>query len=132
MNALHHISDSDFTRYHFDTIRGQELAIVEEHLLWCLECVRREEEICAELERAHMDHISIDDLELYHLGHIADASTIAGIEQHVSECQHCADRTLAIQRFVHLVRDSEIREGQSGTHSGLASSPVHLCGRGGE
>jgi hypothetical protein len=47
MSELHHISDSDFVRYHFDTIRGPELAMVEEHLLWCIYCARREAKSCA-------------------------------------------------------------------------------------
>jgi len=52
MTELHHISDSDLTRYHFDAIRGPELAMVEEHLLWCLHCADREEISCAvRLER---------------------------------------------------------------------------------
>jgi len=47
MNELHHISDSDLTRYHCDAIRGPELAMVEEHLLSCLYFVHREEETSA-------------------------------------------------------------------------------------
>jgi hypothetical protein len=44
MTQLHHISDGDFARYHFDVMRGLELAMVEEHLLWCLYCLGREAE----------------------------------------------------------------------------------------
>jgi len=43
MNELHHISDCDFRRYHCDAIRGPELAMIEEHLLWCFHCQGREE-----------------------------------------------------------------------------------------
>ena len=73
MNQLHHISDGDFDRYHFDAIRGLELAMVEEHLLWCSYCRGREEKSCSMFgwkRAAHMNHISTDDLELYQLGHM--------------------------------------------------------------
>ena len=83
MAELHHISDADLTRYHFDAIRGPELAMVEEHLLWCLHCVHREEESCAEfgLKRAAIiNHISTDDLERFHLGRLSDAHAVTEIE----------------------------------------------------
>jgi hypothetical protein len=112
MSKLHHISDADLDRYHFDAIRGPELAMIEEHLLWCLHCVGREEKNLRnnrEKKRAHVGHISTDDLELYHLGNMTDAMAIGGIEQHISECPDCADRMMAIDRFVHLVRAGVIR-----------------------
>ena len=73
MAELHHISDSDLTRYHCDAIRGLELAMVEEHLLSCLYCAGREEKSCATSGRkgaATMNHISTDDLERFHLGRL--------------------------------------------------------------
>ena len=113
MTELHHISDSDFGRYHLDAIRGPELVMIEEHLFWCLDCVHREREICAASERkglVRMDHISTDDLERYHLDLITEAPTIAEIEQHLSECQECADRKLALERFINLVETGVIRD----------------------
>ena len=88
--------------------------MIEEHLLWCIDCVGREEEIlhCVrEKGRDHVDHISTDELGLYHSGDMTDTLAIARIEQHVSECQVCADRTLAIERFISLVRAGVIRNG---------------------
>jgi hypothetical protein len=114
MSELHHISDSDFVRYHFDTIRGPELAMVEEHLIWCVYCAGREAKSCAVFGwkgAALMDHVSTYDLELYHLRQLTDAQAIAAIEQHSLECQECADRMLAVKRFVLSVRAGEIRAG---------------------
>ena len=113
MNDLHHISSDDLNRYHFDAIRGPELAMVEEHLLWCLYCLDREE---ADLRghrkrRVHLHHISTYDLELFHLRQMTDAPAIAEIEQHVSECRECADRMLAVERFILSVQAGEIRAG---------------------
>ena len=34
---------------------------------------------------------STDDLESFHLGHMTDTLAITGIEQHISECQECAE-----------------------------------------
>jgi hypothetical protein len=59
--------------------------------------------------RAHLDHIATDDLERFHLGQVTDALATAGIEQHLAECRDCADRMLAIDRFIELVRAGEIR-----------------------
>ena len=36
---MHHITPDDLERYHFDHITGSELEIVEEHLLWCQDCL---------------------------------------------------------------------------------------------
>jgi hypothetical protein len=47
-------------------------------------------------------HISTDDLERYQRGQLDGDPLRAWIEQHVSECQQCADRMLAIERFVRL------------------------------
>jgi len=87
MSELHHLSDFDLNRYHFDAIRGAELAMVEEHLLWCLDCASRAEKSCVSFDwkgAAKMDHISTEDLELYHLGRVSDAHTVTNIEQHIS------------------------------------------------
>ncbi len=113
MSELHHISDGDLDRYHFDAIRGPELAMVEEHLLWCFHCQRREEKnlrCIREKRRADLGHITTDDLELYQLGRMTD-DQIAGIDHHLSECIDCEHRMLAIDRFVKLVRAGMIRAG---------------------
>jgi hypothetical protein len=34
----HHITDSDLERYYLGTFQGLELAMLEEHLLWCIPC----------------------------------------------------------------------------------------------
>jgi hypothetical protein len=112
MSELFHISFADFDRYHFDAIRGPELAMIEEHLVWCIHCQGREDQnsrSIQEIGRAEMDHVTTDDLELYQLGHVTGAPTITEIEQHVLQCQECADRMLAIERFIKLVRVGVIR-----------------------
>ena len=38
---LHHITDSDLERYYLGTFQGMELAMLEEHLLWCLSYAHR-------------------------------------------------------------------------------------------
>lgn len=44
MTELHHISDSDFRRYQLGEIKGPELTMFKEHLLWCLPCLDRAEQ----------------------------------------------------------------------------------------
>ena len=39
----HHISTDDLERYHLKRVRGLELAAIEEHLLWCHDCLDRME-----------------------------------------------------------------------------------------
>ena len=39
--TLHHISDSDLERYYTGTFEGMELALLDEHLLWCIFCCER-------------------------------------------------------------------------------------------
>ncbi len=56
-----------------------------------------------------MNHISTEDLERFLSGRVSDALAVTGIEQHLSECQECADRLLAIERFISLVRAGAIR-----------------------
>jgi hypothetical protein len=63
MSELHHISDCDLDRYHCEATTGPELAMLEEHLFWCVSCIGREEEI-REKGRSHVTHTSTDDLEL--------------------------------------------------------------------
>jgi hypothetical protein len=42
---MEHISDHDLERYHLGMVKDEaELAPLEEHLLWCPECVKRAEE----------------------------------------------------------------------------------------
>jgi hypothetical protein len=55
-------------------------------------------------ERAHVDHISTDDLERYGGGEITDVLLVARIEEHLAGCQECADRMLAVEKFLTLVR----------------------------
>jgi hypothetical protein len=83
MSKLHYISDGDLTQYHVDAIRGPELVRIEEHFLWCSYCIGREVKHLRKIRekgRAHMGHISTDELELYHLGLITDAIALAEIE----------------------------------------------------
>ena len=40
---LYHISTADLERYHRGKIRNlEELTMIEEHLLWCQDCIDRE------------------------------------------------------------------------------------------
>jgi hypothetical protein len=113
MSERHHISDCDFDRYHFDAVRGLELAVIEEHLLWCFHCQRREEENLAQhpgetAGTSHGPHLDRRSGTLQVGSHDRRPGP-AGIEQHMSECQQCADRMLAIDRFISLVRAGVIR-----------------------
>ena len=38
---LHHITRSDLESYYLGTFHGMELAMLEEHLLWCTSCAER-------------------------------------------------------------------------------------------
>jgi hypothetical protein len=40
-----HISEHDLERYQLDIMEEPELATIEEHLLWCQECLDRAEAI---------------------------------------------------------------------------------------
>ena len=109
---LYHISTHDLNRYNLSLMRQQELAVIEEHLLWCRDCLDRSEDNLLNLRekvRTHVDHISIDDLERYNLGHFQDVPTLAELEQHLSECRDCADRKLALDWFIHLVKTGVIK-----------------------
>jgi hypothetical protein len=126
MNYLYHLADLDLERYHCDVIKGPELAMVEEHLLWCLFCACREEKLCATSGRkgaATMDHVRTDDLELYHLGCTTDDEAVTCIERHLSACRECGDRSLAIGRFIGLVRAGEIRAGAKGYECFFVKEP---------
>jgi hypothetical protein len=126
MSDLYHISDYDLDRYHCDSIRGPELAMIEEHLLSCVHCADREERLCAAFGckgMVKMDHITTDDLERFQLGRIADAQAVIGIERHISKCQECADRMMAIERFLFLVRAGKFR-------GGFDAGPIRKSGSG--
>ena len=56
-----------------------------------------------------MNHISTEDLERFHLGRLSDPLVVNGIEHHISECRDCADRMLAIERFIRLLLAGVIR-----------------------
>ena len=75
-----------------------------------------------------MDHISTDELELYSTGQTIDASALVRIEQHCSKCQECADRLLAIGRFVSLVKSGAIRVGSGYAHL-VINSGRSRCGK---
>jgi len=57
---LHHVSDHDLNRYSLVMITGQELALIKEHLRWCLDCldcldrVEENSHSVREKERAHL------------------------------------------------------------------------------
>jgi hypothetical protein len=109
---LHHISSHDLNRYHLSVLGQLELAVIEEHLLWCRDCLARAEEWLNDLRvkgRSHVDHITTDDLERYHLGQLDGEPTLAGIEAHLSHCRECADRMLALNRFIYLVQIGVIK-----------------------
>ncbi len=107
-----HISNHDLDRYHVAWIPEPERALITAHLLGCLDCHKRAEENLRniwEKGRVHLGHISTDDLERYRRGQLNDGQMSAGIEQHMLECRECADRMLAIEQFVKLVRAGVIR-----------------------
>ena len=107
MRTLHHITDADLNRLQLDLMPSVELYVVEEHLLWCEYCTNRAGENLRRLRekgRAELGHISTDELELFAAGGIDDAVAASRIEEHVRSCLQCADRLLAVQRFVNLVR----------------------------
>ena len=107
-----HISNQDLKRYHLSLIRDPELAVIEEHLACCRDCLTRAEENLSglrEKERASIGHPSIDDLERYHRGQFDGEPTLVDIEEHLSDCWDCADRMLALDRFIHLVRTGGVK-----------------------
>jgi hypothetical protein len=53
MNKPHHVSDHDQERYYFGMIHGPELAVIEEHLLWCRDCQR-----CLEQTERYLQAVS--------------------------------------------------------------------------
>ena len=53
-----HISTVDLKRYHLDTVATrQELAVLDEHLLWCRECLDRLDAVEAFLDRVEAGRI---------------------------------------------------------------------------
>jgi hypothetical protein len=59
----------------------------------------------------NMDHIPTIDLERQFLGQTTDTAANARINQHLSVCRECADRMLAIDRFIRSVIAGMIRAG---------------------
>jgi hypothetical protein len=113
MSELHHISNHDLNRYHLAGMTGLERAMVEEHLRYCLHCLRRAEENLRSIRekgREHLGHISTDNLEKYKLGRITEAHAIARIDRHLTECIDCAHRMLAVERFIQLVLQGVVRD----------------------
>ncbi len=55
-------------------------------------------------------HISTDDLERYHLGHVQEPE-LARIEEHLLWCQDCLDRMEATARLIGLIRAGAILAG---------------------
>jgi predicted metal-binding protein len=100
MTEPHHITTTDLNRYRLNVITGLELAMMEEHLLWCRQCFERTQENF-ESGESSCGHISVDEMELYHRRQLADEGREAVITSHVSRCQDCADRMLAVQRFLY-------------------------------
>jgi hypothetical protein len=43
--ALHHVIESDLERYYLGSFEGMELDMIDEHLLWCIDCCERLERI---------------------------------------------------------------------------------------
>jgi hypothetical protein len=56
-------------------------------------------------------HISVDDLQRYHLGHVHEPEELSKIEEHLLWCQQCLDRVEAVKRFVDLLRAGVIPGG---------------------
>jgi hypothetical protein len=57
------------------------------------------------------EHISTDEMELYHLGKIAEGPDLERIEEHLLWCQECLDRVEAVEHFIDMVRAGVIRGG---------------------
>jgi len=118
MNQLHHITDADLRRRQLDSMTGLELFLVEEHLLWCDYCTNRAGENLRDLrEKGHarMGHISTDELEVFLAGGLDDAVAAARIDEHVRACQECADRMLALRRFLNMVSAGRLTKGYGST-----------------
>ena len=49
-------------------------------------------------------HLSIDDMERYHLGQIQEPQELAAVEEHLLWCQDCLDHMEAIEHFIDMVR----------------------------
>jgi hypothetical protein len=56
-------------------------------------------------------HISVDDLERFHLGRVQEPEELSKIEEHLLWCQQCLDRVEAVKRFVDLLRAGVIQGG---------------------
>ena len=85
--------------------------MVEEHLLWCHECLDRAEENLQSIRengREHLGHIATDSLENYLIGRI-EAAQAFQISMHLLECTECTDRLMAVERFITILRSGVIR-----------------------
>jgi hypothetical protein len=49
-------------------------------------------------------HLSVDDMERYHLGKIRESQEVAVIEEHLLWCQNCLDHMEAVEHFIDMVR----------------------------
>jgi hypothetical protein len=92
-------------------------ASIEQHLLSCRRCrlllnaIRRFVEQLAtgrirtgtKVQPMKADHISVDDMERYHLGKVQEPE-LALLEEHVLWCHDCLDRMEATERFIDMVR----------------------------
>lgn len=107
----HHLTVSEFARYHRGEVREPELSAIEEHLAWCQECLDRAEENLRSNQTSGQEqeeHVTTEDLEDYHLGNLKFVHS-ALIKLHCFQCQDCADRMLSIERFIHLLRAGVVR-----------------------
>ena len=107
----HHISADELNRYHLNGNSGPELASIEEHLARCNKCFDRAEENLRSIRekgREHLGRVLTVNLEKYHLGQ-QKSNVALRIRNHLKECSECADRLLAVERFIRLVRSGVIR-----------------------
>jgi anti-sigma factor RsiW len=56
------------------------------------------------------DHISVDDMERYHLGQVQEPES-AVLEEHLLWCHRCLDQMEATERFVDRVRGGIVSGG---------------------
>ena len=62
--SQHHPSDHDLERYHLDTLTGEELRALEEHIIGCASCVGRALDI-AEFVEAMRAGAIMGDFDLH-------------------------------------------------------------------
>jgi hypothetical protein len=61
------------------------------------------------------EHVPVDDIEKYY-GGILHGTDHALVEEHLLTCQYCADRLMAVQRFMLMVRAGQIRNQKVENH----------------